>query len=158
MGAVEESRASIESCLSTLEGIYSSFSVNQTTFSVSTDRYDHIKQENKQGQVDAYAKIQNETGDVLHVTDDETCRLPGTATAIDESIERDLRGSVADTGIESTIDEIEQVTIVGLRDANDEERETIYRLAVVFVGTYKSGTDDDADWQETAVPAARAYV
>lgn len=147
MGVVEQSRAAVEEQLSALEERYSQFSVNQTTFSVSTARYERERNTLDAGQIDVYTKVRNETGNVLHRN--ETPELPATQVTDIDTIETAAQQSVEETvGVECTVTGLEEATILGIHDAGNADRETIYSLAVVFTATHETGTPDEtALWQ-----------
>jgi len=152
MGVVERSSANVESCIAMLEKSYSSFSVNQTSLSVSPDQYKQARAEARKDRVDVYAKVHNENGEVLHVRQQGTVTLPSTTTAVGRSLELEACDVVQDvTGVECSITGVDRATILGISNAEDPECGTIYRLAVLFDATYDAGsTTERAVWQQTA--------
>ena len=157
MGVVEQASGSIEDCLDSLEETYSSFAINQTTLSVSTERYERIRA-NDDEIVDLHAKVRNDDGEVLHVRQDGSLTLPGVRTAVGEELEAAVCSAIEDVaGVSCCIDTVEQVTIIGVRDSGDDDRDTVYRLAVVFEGSHTDGTvAEDAVWEPSAAPLPHA--
>ncbi|PSP51619.1 hypothetical protein BRC67_07185 [Halobacteriales archaeon QH_3_68_24] len=67
MAVVEVSREVIEERLGALEEAYPSFTVNQTTLSVSPEAYDRAREQCRDGVADVYVQVHNEADDVLLV-------------------------------------------------------------------------------------------
>lgn len=149
MGVVEQTSGAVESQLSALEESYGSFSVNQRSVTVPTEQYERKRGRDGCEQVDLYIKVENDDSEALHVDEDGAAVLPSTETTIDTMLERAARTTVEETtGVDCRIEGIEAVTILGLRDGNDTDRETVYTLAVLFEASHASGeTGPDADWQ-----------
>jgi len=150
MRVVEHSSASVEATLSELETAYGSFPVNQTTVAVSADRYERAREADKRGRIDLYATVQNGEGAILHVDGGSSRVLPGVSVERGTSLEPTLESAVREkTGVECRLDEVTEARIVGIRDRSRDDRETVYRLAVVFEARYRAGsTTDDACWLE----------
>ena len=159
MGAVEQSYATVESYLSALDESYDSFSVNQTTLAVSSGRYEREREKAGAGRVDLYAKVTNDNSEVLHVEQEDSLGLPATTTT-EETFEHAACTAVSElTGVDCRIVDVEQATILGIRDADDRARETVYRLAVVFEATHRSGTvNGNAVWESTVEKEASVFV
>jgi ADP-ribose pyrophosphatase YjhB (NUDIX family) len=154
MGVVEQSSATVESCLSMLEESYGSFSINQTTLSVPEAEYEQAITEARKDRIDVYAKVQNDDAEVLHVRDQNTPTLPSTTTSSDGSLEREAKTAVQQrTGIECSITAVEQATILGITNDDDADSDTIYRLAVLFEARYDAGAvNENGVWQQSANP------
>jgi len=148
MGAVEQSSGVVESYLSTLEESYGSFSINQRTISISADRY--TEERTREATVELRVKVENEHAEVLHVEAEGSPTLPSTTVQMDEPLEATVRSTVAEkAGIECRIQDLDSVTILGLHNTDEEESETLYRLAVTFEATHEGGTaGDGALWKE----------
>jgi hypothetical protein len=149
MGAVEQTYARVESHLATIEEHYGSISVNQTTISVSPERFERERELVDDGCIDVYTRVEDD-GEILHVeSDEEPPELPSATADSVGAIEAKACSAVkAAAGIECTLTALTEATIVGIRDAEDQSRGTIYSLAVVFEATYEAGTPaDDATWQ-----------
>lgn len=159
MGVVKRSSAAVESYLSALDETYGSFSVNQTTLAVETSRYEHEREKAGAGRVDIYTKVHNDQSEVLHLQQEETLELP-SATVSDKEFESAATSAVEDrTGIECEVTGIDQATILGVRDINDDSRETVYRLAIVFEATHNSGSvDNTAVWEKQPTEFEPVYV
>jgi len=159
MGVVERSYAAVESYLSVLDQSYGSFSVNQTTVAVSQSRYEREREKAGAGSVDVYTKVRNDESELLHVQNAETLELPST-TVTDEEFERAAATAVEnETGIDCRIVDVEQATILGVRNIDDDSHKTVYRLAVVFEASHSSGSiSSDAEWQETATQPKLVYL
>lgn len=154
MGVVERSSANVEAYISMLEEVYNTFSVNQTTISASESQYEQAREAAREDQVDVYAKVQNESDEVLHVERGDTLALPSTTIAVEGSLEFGVCSAVEDwAGIECSITGVEQATILGITNAEDDDCGTIYRLAVLFEGIHDAGSiDENAVWQQTVAP------
>lgn len=152
MGAVEHSSGTIEACLSDLEQMFGSFSVNQTTFTVPPARYERLGA-NMDGCVDLYAKIRNQAAEILHVTRSGEDGLPHATGTPSESLVGTIRRQVrTQTGVTCVIDGIDRATIIGVRDAESHDRDACYRLSVVFNGFRRAGAPTDrAEWREDTV-------
>lgn len=150
MGVVEQTSGAVESQLSTLEESYGSFSINQRTVTVPTAEYEQKRNGFGPKEVEVYAKVQHDDADVLYVDTDEKRALPSTRAAIDDKLETAARKTVAETAnITCEICGVEAVTILGLHDGSDADRETVYTLAVLFEAQYTEGTlASNAVWQE----------
>ena len=159
MGVVEQSSANVEACLSSLEVGFGSVSVNQTTFGVPPDRYEYVRDE-MEGCADLYAKVYNDDDQVLHLLEDGDGELPRTTGAPDDSLIRTVRRQVrARTGVKCKIEAIEQATIVGIRDVEHDDRDTLYRLSVVFEGSQRAGSPNQhADWQDAVTTPDKIYA
>jgi len=149
MGVVEEARANVEACLANLENVYS-FAVDQRTFAVSQVKYQRAREDARKGLLDVYAKIHNGNGEVLHVRRDGDPELPGTTVKHGESLEPALESAVRErTGAACSIDGIERATILGVRNRDDPDRPTVYRLSVVFDAVPDSGFGGgNVTWRE----------
>lgn len=148
MDPVERTRETVESQLSVLEEHYRTFPINQTTISVSRERYEREQERAQQEQVWVYTRVHNEDDDVLHVADGDSFSLPSTTVEL-SSLETTARELVeARTGIECQLNGIEQATILGIQQAEADDQDTIYRLAVVFDAAHESGTvQEEAVWR-----------
>lgn len=160
MGVVEQTSGAVESQLSSLEETYDSFSVNQQTVTVPTEQYERRCGEEGCDCIDLYAKVHNDDSEVLHVDREGTTVLPSTETTIDAALERAARETVeSETGIRCKIEGLEAVTILGLQDGDDTDRETVYTLAVLLEGCHTDGTTDpDAVWKAFDADNHPAYV
>jgi hypothetical protein len=145
----DRGRERVESVLEDLEQRYGSCPVNQSTVSVSEERYADVREAEPADRVGAYAAVHNDDAEVLHVSDGDGAELPGGRVPLDGA----LGGRVCQvverqTGVECTLDGLERVTIVGIRDADDPDRETVYRVVVVFAGTHTAGRPGEgAEWK-----------
>lgn len=162
MGVVEQSHETVESYISALERLYGSFSINQSTLSVLPAEYERERERASDGCVDLYVTVTNEQAEVLHIEDGDERVVPSTriegfpqATAATEFVENE-------TGVACRVENIGQVTILGIRDSASD-REMVYRLAVVLEASPVaesddgeadlSSTDEQAVWQaSSAVP------
>lgn len=159
MGAVERSSSVVESQLSVLEESYGSFPVNQRTVSVPTAQYER-KRRRADEEIELYAKVTNDESEVLHVRVDGDRVLPSTTAPVDGRPERAIRSTVAErTGIECRVEGVHGATILGLQDADDPERESVYRLGVIYEADRTGGSlAPDADWQAYEPDAHPVYV
>jgi ADP-ribose pyrophosphatase YjhB (NUDIX family) len=160
MGVAARTREAVEERLAALQETYDGVTVNQTTISLPADRFRAVTEEYTGGLVDAYVAVRNRDDEVLHVNAEEGLELPGTATGRDEPLERSARRAVEDaTGVVCRIDGLREVTIAGMRNADDPDAETVYRLVVVFSAEYLEGAiESEAQWAERAREAAPVYV
>jgi hypothetical protein len=148
MGVVEQTSGAVESQLSVLEDSYGSFPVNQRTVTVPTTEYEQRR--NQRERIDLYTKVHNEQLEVLYVGAGSNRMLPSTSATVDDGLENTARGIVEETaGISCQIEGVGSVTILGLHDRNDTDRETVYTLAVLFEATHTGGRlTSPAVWQE----------
>jgi hypothetical protein len=147
MGVVEQTSGAVESQLSALEDSYDSFPVNQRTVTVPTAEYEQRR--NQREQIDLYTKVHNEQSEVLYVGADGNRVLPSTSATLEDELEKAAQSRVEETaGVSCRIEGVEAVTILGLHDRNDTDRETVYTLAVLFEGQYTAGgLASTAVWQ-----------
>jgi ADP-ribose pyrophosphatase YjhB (NUDIX family) len=145
----ESSRDRVEGHLTALEESYASFPVNQTTLGVATDVYERTREQCRKGIVDLYVTVHNDTEDVLVVDREDAWEVPNASPAASERLEAEARRAVeAETGVECSITDLERVTILGLVDENDADRETLYRLVAVFDGHAVAGSPgSDGEWR-----------
>ncbi len=160
MGVVEQTSGAVESQLSALEESYGSFSVNQRTLTVPTAQYESRRGEDGCQQIDLYAKVRNEQSEVLHVQREGTAALPSAETTMDAGLEQTARETVrSEAGIDCQIEDVDAVTILGLQDADNTDKETVYTLAVVVAAEHTEGTaDDGAVWESFDAEDHPAYA
>jgi ADP-ribose pyrophosphatase YjhB (NUDIX family) len=160
MGVVARSREAVEDRLAGLLDTYGSVPVNQTTVSLPADRFAAVRERDAGGLVDAYVAVSNRDDQVLHVDAGDGLELPGTATAGNDPLERDARRAVEEaTGVVCELDGLREVTIAGIRNADDPDGTTVYRLVVVFSARYLEGAvETDARWAERTREVAPVYV
>jgi hypothetical protein len=158
MGVVEQTSGAVESQLSTLEESYGSFSVNQRTVAVPTTEYETRR--NSRQEVDLYAKVTNNQSEVLYVDTGGSKGLPSTTATVEGGLEHQLQAIVENrTGVSCQIDGIEAVTILGLRDTSNSDRETVYTLAILFDAEYTDGSlRAQAAWQQFDADDHPAYA
>jgi len=151
MGVVEQSSSNVEESIAMLEESYSSFSINQKTLSVAPSQYEEVRAAAREDRLDAYAKVRNGDDEVLHITREDSLVLPSTTTPAGSSLEADICAAVTDgTGVDCSITDVEQATILGISNAEDDDCGTIYRLAILFEATLDGGTaHDDVVWERT---------
>lgn len=156
MGVVEQSHEMVELYISALEQSYGTFAINQTTLTVPPSEYDRERERASAGCVEIYIKVTNDEADVLHIEDGDERVVPSTRTegVPLETVATDIVED--ETGVACQIEEIEQATILGIRDS-ESDRETVYRLAIVFsarptsqAGTGPPSTAEKAVWQRVA--------
>ena len=160
MGVVEHSNGAVESHLSTLEDAYGAFSVNQTTIPVPPAQYDRERERAADGRVDLYAKVWNDQSEVLYRTDGDDMTLPSTAAEGPRALEDAVCTAIAEkTGIDCTVTGVEEVTILGVRDAENEDRDTVCRLAILFEATDEGGTAGEAaEWRPPSEVSDPVYI
>ena len=150
MGVVEQTSGAVESQLTALEESYGSFPVNQRTVTVPTAEYEQRRDRSDCEEIDLYAKVQNDDAEVLYVDVEGKRVLPSTRVSIDADLERAACTTVTEMAdVSAEMQGIEAVTILGLHDGNDESRETVYTLAVLFEGQHTDGSlSSEAVWRE----------
>lgn len=148
MGDLEGSREAVAEQLAGLQLAYGSVPVHQTTISVSGPRFETVADQYAGSPVDAFVAVENGNEEVLHVDTDAGLALPGTAADADTRLERAAREAVeAATGVVCELAELKRVRIAGVRNDDDPDGETLYRLVAVFTARYLDGeTDSDAEW------------
>ncbi len=156
MGIPERSRERVEAYIAGLEETYGTFPVNQTTVSLPAERYDAVREREREtgGFVDAYVQVEDSERNVLHVARNGHADLPGVRVAMDARTEPQVRAAVRKrTGIECTIVGVERATIAGVRNAEKDDCGTLYHVVAVFSGQHVSGTPvADAVWEPSANP------
>lgn len=148
------SQERVTAALSTLNAVYDSFSVHQTSMSVDRDTYEHVAQHCERGVIEADVKVRHDKG-VLVLETDGVRRMPhGPIEAGDESIEAGARRLVKDlTGVTCDIIDLASANIVGIHDTSGPDREPVYRLSALFEAIYKTGElDECATWHTTKPP------
>jgi hypothetical protein len=155
MSEPDRLRERVGEVLASLEESYGSFPVNQSTVSVPAKRYTTVRERAPEGCVDAYAEVRNADSEILHVSENGEWVLPGTSLPIDCALGRRVREAVArEAGIEWTIDGLARATITGIR-ADDADRETIYRMVLVFTGRHTGGrVGNGVEWEDEPTVAA----
>ena len=158
MGVVEQTSGAVESQLTALEESYGSFPVNQRTVTVPTAEYEQKR--NRSEEVEIYAKVRNENSEVLYVDADGKQALPSTRASIDDELERAACKTIREMAdISCELQGVEAVTILGLHDDNDSDRETVYTLAVLFEGEHTAGSlGSGAVWQGFDADEHPVYV
>jgi hypothetical protein len=137
--------------IESLQQRYGSFPVNQTTLSLCPDAYRDTVDRAEEGIADVYVRVHNDDGEVLQVEADGRQRVPRCVGTSERPLrERARRAVEQTTGVTCTVDEIVRVTIAGVRNAQDADAETVYRLLVLFDATYEGGTVRNGSWQADA--------
>lgn len=159
MGVVEHSSGAVESQLSVLENSYGSFSIHQRTVSVPSAQYEEVRSLSGSN-VEVHAKVTNSSSEALHVSENGGAVLPSTVTTVEDSLETVVCSVVVErTGITCEVTELLGVTILGVNDRTDPERETLYRLAILFDARQVDGsTTENAVWKEYDQDAHPAYL
>jgi len=160
MGVPERSRERVEAKLDEFEEIYGSFVVNQTTITLPDDQYTRLRERGNPEPVAAYVAVYNDDDEILHVDAGGDHELPGIAAQLDESLVPALREEVADTaGVDCAVDNLDQVTIAGLRNTDDPDAKTLYNLVTVFHATHEAGVPaEEATWFETTESVQPIYA
>lgn len=157
MSVSELSRDRVEGRLASLEETYSSFPVNQTTLSVSTDTYERAHERCEAGLVDVYVAVYNDTEDVLLLGGEGAWELPHAESTTEERLEERARTEVRDaTGVRCSITGVRRVTIIGILDETDETRDPVYQLVAVLSGEQVGGSPREAvEWRSALPESAR---
>lgn len=159
MTRVAGGRNRIEEHIEGLERMYDSFPVHQTTVPLASEQYERVC-ESGDDIVDAYVEVRNDDCEVLHVEDDGGVALPGGTVDLSAQVETQIRETVRErTGIDCLVDGVDRATIAGLRNEDDPDGETIYRLVVVFDCHYESGSAvADARWERELEASGQIYA
>jgi len=145
---VGRSRDAIGDGLESLQERYGSFPVNQTTLSLSPAAYRDAADRAEEGIADVYVRVHNDDGEVLQVDAEGRPRVPRCVSSDEKPLKERARRAVEQTtGVTCAVDEIVRVTIAGVRNAQDPDAETVYRLLVLFDATYEGGTVRNGSWQ-----------
>ena len=100
------------------------------------------------GVADVYVRVHNDDGEVLHAEGDGRPRVPRcVGTSAKPLVDRARTAVEEATGVSCVIDEIVRVTIAGVRNAENPDADTVYRLLVLFDATYDSGQAQNGVWQ-----------
>ena len=140
--------------IESLQQRHGPFPVNQTTLSLSPAAYRDAAERARDGFADVYVRVENDDGEVLHVQGEDRRRVPRCVGGSEKPLTERARDAVADaTGVSCTIDEIVRVTIAGVRNAEDTDAETVYRLLVLVDAVYDGGQTERGIWAaESAIP------
>jgi len=131
-----------------LQDRHGPFPVNQTTLSLSPDAYHDARDRADDGVADVYVRVHNDDGEVLHAEGDGRPRVPRcVGTSAKPLVDRARTAVEEATGVSCVIDEIVRVTIAGVRNAENPDADTVYRLLVLFDATYDSGQAQNGVWQ-----------
>ncbi|PSP93791.1 hypothetical protein BRC91_09385 [Halobacteriales archaeon QS_4_62_28] len=134
--------------IESLQKRHGSFPVNQTTLSLRADAYHDASERASEGIADVYVRVYNDNGDVLHIGTDGQRRVPRCVGDSGRSLKDRARNAVEEsTGVTCSIEQIVRVTIAGVRNADDPDAETVYRLLVLFDGSRSGGKLRDGVWQ-----------
>ncbi|MEF8776795.1 MAG: hypothetical protein V5A43_09880 [Haloarculaceae archaeon] len=108
--------------------------------------------------LDTHVAVRNPEEGGIHVVTEDGPELPGTAPNEDESLEQGARPTVGqETGVRWGIDEIPEVTIAGIRNADGGAR--FYRLVVVYSADFLEGpVETRAEWAERLAEGAPVHV
>ncbi|WP_018258017.1 hypothetical protein [Halomicrobium katesii] len=148
MESVGGSRDVIGNGIELLQQRHGPFPVNQTTLSLSPDAYDAAVERACDGFADVYVRVENDDGEVLHVQGEDRRRVPRCVGGSETPLSERARDAVKDaTGVSCTIDGIVRVTIAGVRNAEDTDAETVYRLLVLADATYDGGQAERGVWR-----------
>lgn len=150
MGAVERSYAIVESHIETLGEAYGSFSINQTTIAVDEQRYEQELAQADATEIAVYAKVHNESSEVLYLPEGDSLQLPSTTASSVENVEPAARETIRESvKAECDFGGLDAATILGVRDADNESRDTIYSLAVFFEASVADdAVNVEAQWQK----------
>ncbi|EMA53434.1 MULTISPECIES: NUDIX domain-containing protein [Halococcus] len=153
MDAAGRSEQWVEDQLGRLTDEYDSSSVHQTSWAVPAERYERIAGVAADERAAAGVRVTNEDSEVLLVQDrrDEWAAPRGRVEP-DESLETGAIRNVREaTGVECAIEDVERISIVGVGDETDRDRDrsSIYCLVVLFAGS--CGPDERVDPAETPV-------
>ncbi|MFB6150639.1 MAG: NUDIX hydrolase [Haloarculaceae archaeon] len=141
MAVAELSENRVEERLAALEETYESFPINQTTLSVSASAYERARDRCSEGLVDVYVQVYADDGDVLLVEGDGEWVVPHAQPPVTERLERGARREIAErTGVDCEIDDLDRITILGVRHEDAPDRDPVYRLVTVFSAEYRRGT------------------
>jgi hypothetical protein len=141
MSVVDRSRDHVEDLLADLEEGFESFPVTQTTVSVPSSGYERLAERCREGIARVAVHVHNDSGEVLLVEGDDGLVVPGTSITAEESVEGSAREAVTQLGgIDCRIEEIQEVTIAGVHDEHDPDREPVYRLVVLVSASQTGGS------------------
>ncbi|MBX0321790.1 NUDIX domain-containing protein [Halomicroarcula sp. F13] len=133
MDVSDRSRARVEERLTRLDEEFGSPSVTQTTFEVGEESYQRAVEQSRDGQLDVHAIVRDEDGAVMLREGDGEWMLPRGQTRPGENVETAAKRIVRDAaGVDCTVTDAVRANISGVRNADDEDDETVYRLSVVF--------------------------
>jgi ADP-ribose pyrophosphatase YjhB (NUDIX family) len=157
MDVASRSRERVADRIERLEDVYGSFPVNQTTLSVPSPGYERARERCADGVADVYIELYNDDGEVLLVRGEDSWKVPQGRTDSDEPLEAGAKREVRETvGVECSVDGLHRVTIAGVTDESNPDREPVYRLLAVFVCELESGQPDGAARWETDLPEKAA--
>lgn len=154
MESVGRSRDVIGTGIDSLQQRHGPFPVNQTTISLSPEGYRDAVGRARDGFADVYVRVENDDGEVLHVEGDGRSRVPRCVGSSTKPIAERARDAVQEaTGVRCAIDTIVRVTIAGVRNAENTDAETVYRLLVLVDAAYDGGQTEQGVWRsEPTIP------
>lgn len=143
MSLARRSKAAVEECHERLRAEYGSFERLERTWPLSNEGYDRTVERFEQGTVGgAGVWVTDDRGRALLVRHEgeEGWSEPAGKIEPGETPEGAARREVEEeTGVTCTIDDLHLTQVIEATDADDPERSPIYRLIVVFAGSYVSG-------------------
>lgn len=134
MDVASRSRSRVEERLTRLEEEFGTPEVTQTTFEVGAERYQHAVESSRDGQLRLRVVVRDDDGAVLLCEDDDEWLVPSGETRPDERLPEAVRRIVAEAaGVDCSVTDVARANIHGLRNSDDEDADTVYRLSVLFV-------------------------
>ncbi|WP_262175801.1 NUDIX domain-containing protein [Haloarcula laminariae] len=133
MDVASRSRSRVEERLTRLEEQFGTLEVTQTTFEVGPRRYQRAIENSRDGQLDVRAVVRDEDGAVLLQEGDGEWLVPRGQTRVDEPLSGAVQRIVSETAdVDCTVTDATTANIHGIRNSDDEDADTVYRLCVVF--------------------------
>lgn len=156
MSVAEVSRERVEQRLARLDDAFDSFTVNQTTLSVSEAAYERARNRCQTSLIDAYVQVYDDDGDVLLVADDDGAVVPHAQLRRETELRDGAREVVRDlTGVDCEVTGLRRVTILGVCDEDAPECSPVYRLVTVLTAERTGGSPDpDAGWYDDVPESA----
>ena len=143
MDVASRSRSRVEERLTRLEEDFGTPEVTQTTFEVGAERYQRALERSRDGQLRLQVIVRDDDGAVLLCEGDDEWLVPSGQTRPDERLPEAVRRIVAEAaGVDCSVTDVARANIHGIRNSDDEDADTVYRLSVVFVA---ETAESDAD-------------
>lgn len=143
MSLDHRSNRRVETHLDRLRDDYGSFELTEKTWPLSRSGYEATVRRFEAGTVGgAGVWVTNDDGEVLMVRQEgeDGWSEPAGKVEPGETLEEAARREVAEeTGVTCTIDDVLVAQVIEATDRDDSNRPSVYRLIVVFAGSYVSG-------------------
>lgn len=154
--ATGRTQKQVTEVLDTLQDVYDSFSIHQSSVSVDREAYERVAQRSEHGAIEVDVKVHHDDGVLVCETDGVERTPHGLIEVDDASIEVAACRLVRErTGVSCHVVDLVSANIVAVHDTTRPEREPVYRLSVLFEAMYETGEPAEcASWHMANTPVA----